>query len=63
MKRTSLPRWLARSGNSQLELSRRTGIGQSSISKMLRVGRDIAVVEDGEKTYLVETKVISGSRG
>lgn len=63
MKRTPLDRWLRRPGNSQVRLAAVTGLTQGSISKMLTTGRDIAVVEEEDQTYLVETKRIFGSRG
>jgi hypothetical protein len=63
MKKTPIDRWLRRAGHTQTDLANRTGLCQASISKMIRVGRQIQVVEDDDETYLVETKRLRGARG
>ena len=48
--------------NSQRKLADAVGVTQGAISKMLRVGRNITVVESKGRVRLVEEKAIMGNR-
>lgn len=60
MKRSSLEAFLE--NHSQLSVAQAVGISQGAVSKMLRTGRNITVVEhDDGRLELVEEKPILGS--
>lgn len=62
MKKTPLVEYLALPGNSQSKLALRVGLTQGAISKMVRTGRKVDVVEhDNGGVELEEKRVINSA--